>query len=424
MHYVWQHRLFPARGLQTVDGRRLSVINPGLHNTDAGPDFFNATVTIDGQTWVGNVEIHVKASDWFHHRHDSDRAYDSVILHVVDIDDTPVKRPDGQIIPQMRMPCSPNLNAHFHHLTDSSVFGLPCSDRFGELESIYLTDWLTSLGYERMLAKAERVGSTAESLHGDWEAAAFITVARAMGFGVNNDPMEQLARSIGYRIMHKCSRSQRSAEALLLGCAGFLDNIAVCRGTYPSALKEEYLFLRNKFSLDNVARPLWKMSRMRPGNSPQRRLATLAALMWREESLVSRLSEIDGVESARSIFTLPLTGYWADHYNLTGEPCASAAGMSAASADGLIINAVVPILHAYGTAVGRFELSDLAIELLEELKSESNRIVKMFEASGIKSRDAFTSQALIQLRREYCEKQKCLYCRIGHRLLSAKALRP
>ena len=424
MHYVWQHRLFPTAGLQTVDGQRIAVINPGVHNTDAGPDFFNATVKIDDRIWVGNVEIHVRASDWKRHGHDGDKAYDSVILHVVDIDDMPVKRPDGQVIPQLRLPCSSNLNSEYHTLTDSAPSALPCAAKLSEIDPIYHTDWIASLGFERLHAKADRALQLLDNLHGDWEGVAFITLARAMGFGVNNEPFERLARSIGPKIMQKCSHSLATAEALLLGRAGFLDQFRPGDDSYGSALKEEYLFLCRKFDLPAPPQLAWKMSRMRPGNSPQRRLATLAHILTRESSIMSRITEVDEVEKARELFIGDLTGFWADHYSLTGIPCTSSAGMSVSSANILIINALAPLLHAYGTLTGQSALEDRAVRFLEDLKPEDNKITKMFDACGIKCRDAFTSQALIQLRREYCEKRKCLYCRIGHRLLSARALRP
>ena len=424
MHYVWQHRLFPSSNLQTVDGRRITVINPGRHNTDAGPDFFNATVKIDDHTWVGNIEIHVKASDWYRHKHDTDAAYDSVILHVVDIDDTTVKRPDGQVIPQLRLPCSSMLNSDFHALADSAPHSLPCAQRLSEIKPIHITDWITSLGYERLLAKADRLTGLLKHLNGDWETTAFAAISRALGFGVNNEPFEMLARAIEPVIMRKCAHSLLSAEALLLGQAGFLESFRPGDGSYGSKLREEYLFLRNKFELSGPLRLNWKMSRMRPGNTPQRRLATLAHIVVRGEgSLMSKFIDAETVETLRGIFTESLTGFWANHYTLTGAQTQPTPGMSVAAADILIINAVVPLLHAYGTLTGQLHFHDRAIRILELLKPEANHITKLFDACGIKCNDAFSSQALIHLRREYCERQKCLYCRIGHRLLSTRALR-
>lgn len=425
MHYVWQHRLIPSVRLYTVDGQHLTIINPGLHNTDAGPDFFNATVKIGENTWVGNIEIHVRASDWYKHRHDSDPAYDSVILHVVDIDDMPVKRTDGQVIPQFRMPCSTNLNADFHSLADMSPTSLPCASEFQRIDKIYMTDWISALGHERVLGKSQRVIDLLDSLAGNWEGVAFYSLARAMGFGVNNEPFERLARSIGPKIMAKCSHSTLTAEALLLGRAGFLESFTPGEGSYGAKLKEEYLFLCRKFQFSALPLQLgWKMSRMRPGNSPQRRLATLANILSRRQSLFSSMIEAEEIEDARKLFMTELSGFWHNHYTLTSaENYLSSSGMSTASANLLIINTLVPVIHAYGTLTGNHELIDRAFQFLEDLKPEENKITKLFEGCGIKIGDAFTSQAFIQLRREYCEKSKCLYCRIGHRLLSHVSLR-
>lgn len=222
MQYVWQHRLWNPAGMSTVDGRAVRVIDPGLLNTGAGPDFFNAKVSIDGELWAGNVEIHYRASDWRRHGHDNDPAYDSVILHVVDKDDMPVRRHDGMIIPQMRMPCSPEFSRHCSALMGASPSGLPCASVIAAMPGVYLTDWVTALGYERVYRKSDHLADLARRLKGDWEEVAYITLARAMGFGVNNDTFERLAMSLPLKFLRKHADSPfRSRRCCLAkrGCS-------------------------------------------------------------------------------------------------------------------------------------------------------------------------------------------------------------
>lgn len=422
MHYVWQHRLFPTNRLATVDGQRVSIIDPGIHNTDSGPDFFNATVEINGQTWVGNIEIHVKASDWYRHGHDKNKAYDSVILHVVDYDDSPVKRTDGTTIPQMRMPCSTGLSTEIHRLTDTSANELPCARQIAQMPQIYITDWLSSLAYERVQDKVERIEHWLNKYTCDWEETCYITLSRSLGFGINSESFERLARSTPMRFMRKHADSILSLEALLFGQAGFLDTIDPA-DSYAGRLKTEYTFLSKKFGLRKPDSLGWKLSRMRPQTFPYRRIALLAQVIHNGFSLMSQILDVRNADDARRLFNISLSGFWSCHYTFTGARTAYPINLSRSSVDILIINSVVPLLYAYSIATGDTPRSDIAIEILHELHPESNAIVNLFNSAGIKCPDAFTTQALIQLRRQYCEKHKCLYCRIGHRMLSSASVR-
>jgi hypothetical protein len=422
MQYVWQHRLFNPSGLKTVDGRSLTIINPGQLNTDAGPDFFNATIEIDRQKWVGNIEIHVRASDWFRHKHDRDRAYDNVILHVVDNDDMIIKRADGSPIPQMQLSCSPTLNADYHHLTDTSPAQLSCADAISQIPKVFITDWIDALAYERIQQKSDRIDTLVKNSAGDWEQASYITVARSLGFSTNSDPFERLARATPIRFLRKHSDSIITLEAFLFGQAGLLEKIS-STDSYASGLAREYKFLVNKFGLRRPDFLGWKMSKMRPQNFPYRRIALLAQMIFDGYSIMSKIAAIQSIDDARKIFNHKLTGYWVNHYTFSGQTIPYDINLSRASIDLLIINAAVPLLYSYSIAHGDLDRAEFAVELLHQLKPESNSMITMFANNGIKSPDAFTSQALIQLRREYCEKRKCLFCRIGHRHLARCAIR-
>lgn len=425
MQYIWQHRLWPSEDMSTVDGERVQVIDPGRLNTDSGPDFFNAKIRIGRDMWAGDVEIHVNASDWHRHRHDGDPAYESVILHVVGRDDTQIKRHDGRVIPQMRMPCAPDFSQSYNRLVENaSSFRLPCENEIKSMPPVKIHSWLDSLAFERLYRKSERIETLLKESSGDWESACYVTMARGLGFGLNSEPFERLALATPLRILHKHCDSQLSMEAMLFGQSGLLDN-AKDDDAYVGLLKREYAFLANKFSLKKPVQLGWKMSRMRPPNFPHRRIAFLAALLFGGFRLMSRIASATSLEDARKLFAVELTGYWASHYTFgSAMESHTPTALGRPSVDTLIINVVVPMLYAYGCAVDNAGLTNLATSMLQGLGPEQNSVVRLFKEHGIECDDAFTSQALIQLRREYCETKKCLFCRIGHQYLSIRSKIP
>ena len=405
---------------QTVDGSRLTIIDQGRLNTDAGPDFFNAKVRIGDETWVGNVEIHVRASDWFRHHHDTDPAYDTVILHVVEKDDIAIHRPDGSVIPQVVMPFAENFSRLYDEFVNNPASQLPCAPYLADIPSIHVTSWIEALAYERINAKCERILGILDHSAGDWEQACFVILARTLGFGVNNDAFESVARSLPLPFLGKHSDSLLSLEALLFGQAGVLD-VAADHVPYLEQLKNEYAFLTNKFQLRPPELQI-KMARMRPQNFPHRRLALLAHFCHGGFRLMARIAAAQTTDEARAIFDIPLTGFWANHYTFTSPADADMRVLSQRTIDSIIINTVVPLAVTFFRYNGDSAAADRAMRMLDEIRSESNSVVDLFLKAGLKCRDAFTSQALIQLRREYCEKRKCLYCRFGHRMLAQKAI--
>lgn len=427
MQYVWQHRLWPKSRLQTVDGRPIHIIDTGKLNPDSGPDFFNAKINIDGRLWAGDVEIHVRASDWHRHGHSDDPAYDSVILHVVDRDDTLITRSNGETIPQMQMACTPDFSARYSALVDSADRNLPCASVITETPPLYLTDWFTALAFERLHAKADRIFSLLERLQSDWESVAYVTLSRGLGFSVNSEPFERLALSTPLLFIGKHRDSLLTIEAILFGQSGLLDRAASQpdAGTdhYLQRLRQEYAFIAHKFGLRRPESLGWKLARMRPPNFPQRRIATLAAILHSTPHILSRCLGIESLEQAADFFQTPFSGYWAERFTF-GRPSTQAPlSLSRASVAGLVINAVVPLQFAYADAHADNELSDRAVALLQSIPPERNSIVTLFQQFGVDPRDAFHTQSLIQLRRQYCEQRKCLYCRIGHRMLAARVPR-
>ncbi|MCI6078842.1 MAG: DUF2851 family protein [Bacteroidales bacterium] len=420
MQYVWKHRLWRSEDMVTNTGKKVRVVDPGLLNTDAGPDFFNAKIEIDGHMWVGNVEMHYRATDWKRHHHDSDKAYDSVILHVVAKDDAPVRRTNGELIPQLVLEVSPQFNADYASLVGATI-EVPCATKIKQVPHLTIVEWVEGLAFERLHGKVERIHQLLDSFNGSWEDVCYVTLARNFGFGINNDAFERLARRTPLRLLGKHSDSVLQIEALLFGQAGMLDAQKPGMDSYYNQLCTEYAFLSNKFQLTPMEKESWKLFRIRPQNFPYRRIAMLAQFIEGGFRMMNRILEAEGEKEMRSLFEVELSGYWTKHYTF-GKPNERATStLSRSSTDIILINTVAPLLYAYGELTGNYEMTDKAIKLLEDLRAESNSIVSHFVAYGIDCPDALTSQALVQLKREYCDARKCIYCKIGHHLLSKAA---
>lgn len=420
MQYVWKHRLWRSEDMVTNTGKKVRVVDPGLLNTDAGPDFFNAKIEIDGHMWVGNVEMHYRATDWKRHHHDSDKAYDSVILHVVAKDDAPVRRTNGELIPQLVLEVSPQFNADYASLVGATI-EVPCATKIKQVPHLTIVEWVEGLAFERLHGKVERIHQLLDSFNGSWEDVCYVTLARNFGFGINNDAFERLARRTPLRLLGKHSDSVLQIEALLFGQAGMLDAQKPGMDSYYNQLCTEYAFLSNKFQLTPMEKESWKLFRIRPQNFPYRRIAMLAQFIEGGFRMMNRILEAEGEKEMRALFEVELSGYWSKHYTF-GKPNERAtATLSRSSTDIILINTVAPLLYAYGELTGNYEMTDKAIKLLEDLRAESNSIVSHFVAYGIDCPDALTSQALVQLKREYCDARKCIYCKIGHHLLSKAA---
>lgn len=421
--YLWKFRLL-APGLTTTDGRRVTVVNPGRHNHDAGPDFSGARIRIDGQEWAGNVEVHVRASDWFRHGHDSDPAYGNVILHVVGINDARIPDGNGGFIPQLTATFPEQFVALYARLAEK-ISDVECSDLLPSLPPLAVTSWLDILAVERMQQKSRRVLDTLELVDGDWERTCFITLARALGFGLNSEPLEMLARSIPLKFLSRHSDDITQLEALLLGQAGLLDTSVHIFDEYYQLLCREYFFLARKYGLKPMRRDIWKFARTRPQNFPTRRIAMLAQAVSGGFSLLSRILETGAdSEALTELFGWSLSGYWADHIDFDQPGSRLPLTLSKANIDLLLINLVAPLLYAYGASRGDPDLAERGLDLWSELDAENNSIIRRWKAAGISCTCATDSQALLQLRKEYCDRNRCLDCRFGHTLLRSASHNP
>lgn len=414
--YLWKYRLLPPR-LKTVDGQRLRVVNPGVLNRDSGPDFSGARITIDDQDWAGNVEVHVKASDWFAHGHDKDPAYDSVILHFVAISDRRIPDREGGNITQLAYQIPDPFIRLYAHLAEK-IAAVKCEPYLNLLHPLTVTDWLDTLSVERMQQKASRILDEVEHSQGDWQHACFVSFARALGFSLNSLPLEMLARSLPLSILAKHSDDIFQLEALLFGQAGMLDTSQHIFDEYYQRLCREYFFLAHKYGLRPMRSDIWKFTRTRPQNFPTRRIALLAQSLAGGFSMLARILDRDcDYESAPALFDFTLSGYWSEHLDFDRPSPRLPAVLSEANVDLLIINFVAPMLYAYGASHGDAEMAERGLDFWNEIEPENNTYIRQWRNAGIDSKSATDSQALLQLRKEYCDRSRCLECRFGHALL-------
>lgn len=417
LHYVWKHKIFPLQPLRTTAGQRVEVIDPGLPNRNAGPDFFNAKLKIDGTLWAGNVEIHALASDWFRHGHSADKAYDSVILHVVGEDDGEVLRADGSVMPQLVLTCPDEVRARYDELLAFDKRP-PCQQILPALSKLTVHAWFSALQAERLEQKTEAITHRLSLCNQDWEAAFFVTLARNFGFGLNGDVFEAWALRVPLRAVDKHRDQLFQVEAIFFGQAGLLDE--ALDDAYYRQLQHEYRYLQHKFELP-APLPVeqWRMLRLRPYNFPYLRLAQLASLYQQRPSLFSQLMEAETPEAAKKLLTVVPSVYWEEHYSFHKASTRSRKQVGQGTLDLLLINTVVPFLYAYGRHKMNETLCNRALYFLETLKAEHNHITRFWENSGlpVPLATAADSQALIQLQKEYCDKKECLRCRFGYEYL-------
>lgn len=391
LHYAWKYRLLPLKQLVTTDGREVEILNPGMSNTDAGPDFFDAKIRIDGMVWAGNVEIHLRASDWYRHGHQQDKAYNNVILHVVQDADMDVETEGGKRPPQLVMPIPDKLKQNYDMLLTTMDYPR-CHRKVPEIPLLVVHSWMDALLCERLMERSDRVLARLNETQGDWARALMVTLSRSFGFSLNGDVFERWGRLLP---LHACSKHRDDIfqlEALFLGTAGLLDKVK------DEKLAAEYRYLAHKFGLtETLEEKDWRYMRTRPQNFPHVRLLQLAQIYQRGTAELSLLLDAKDVKSLRKCFALK--------------------GLSQNAIDLLIINTIVPVLYAYGRQHNNELYKHRGLSLLEELKAEKNYILRQWQACGLTVETAADSQALIQLKREYCDRKDCLRCRFGYELL-------
>ena len=424
LHYIWKHKMFPLHELQTTDGETVEVIDPGLHNTNAGPDFFNAKVKIGSTLWVGNVEIHDRATDWFLHKHDHDPRYNNVILHVCGEVDGEAVTDSGKRLSQMRLDVPEHVACQYRELCSTDAYP-PCYKIIPKLSPLTFHSWMSALQTERLEQKTRAIEERVRRCDGSWESAYFVTMARNFGFGINGEAFEQWAYSIPLHSVDHHRDDLFQIEAFFMGQAGLLEETAIPSHYREEALKEgyfaklrnEYLYLQHKFGLTPVNANIWRFLRLRPQNFPHIRISQMATIYHQRKASLSALTDCKTIDEARQLFDTQVTPYWATHYTFGSTSTKSNKHISPASVNLLMINTLVPMLFAYGKHKMNENLCERAFSFLEQLKAENNAIVRMWQECGLTVGNAGDSQALIQLKKEYCDRKDCLRCRFGYEYL-------
>ena len=418
LHYIWKYKLYTNSLFISSDGDEIEIIDTGILNTHAGPDFFNAKIKVDNKTWAGNIEIHKTSSDWERHKHHTDPAYNSIILHVVQKIDCDVYNQQNRKIPQIEIDIPTKVASNYSQLLSSS-FTIPCTNKLEGIPKIHLNNWLYALLVERLERKTNDIYTLLDKFNNSWDETFYVLLTRNFGFGLNSDVFERLALSLPYFYIQKHSDSIFQVEALLFGQAGLLEDDTLL-DDYFLQLKKEYHFLRKKYTLNNLDGFLFKSLRVRPQGFPQVRIAQLAAVLQQSKRLFSHILDKEDENLLRLFFHINASEYWQTHYTFDKPSKKRTKYLGDTSINVILINTVVPILFAYGKKNDIEKYCTRALRILEDLKPERNSLVTEFMKYGVKPLNAADTQALIQLRKEYCEQHKCLYCKIGYQILSGK----
>ncbi|MEM9679331.1 MAG: DUF2851 family protein [Bacteroidota bacterium] len=419
LHYVWKHQKFSTLSLQATDQKAICIKHPGLHNMDSGPDFFNAQIAIDDQLWAGNVEIHLKSSDWYAHYHETNPAYDNVILHVVWEHDTEVFRNSNEIIPTLVLkPFVANtVLLNYNNLIETSRTWINCEHSFGSIDDFIMENWLERLYVERLEQKATIIEKLLEQSQNDWEAVLFKMIAKNFGAKVNSDAFLSIAQSFDYSIVRKLQHDALQLEALFFGQAGLLDDNV--EGGYYKTLQKLYRYNKHKFSLHQKGTIPVKFFRLRPNNFPTIRLSQLAALYKMHNQLFSKCIEATCINDFYKIFKVSVSEFWTSHYTFSTVSKTSKKELTDSFIDLLVINTIIPLQFCYAKHQGR-TIDNQIFDLLKQIRLERNTVVSKFLDLKVLPNHALTSQALLQLKHEYCNYNKCLQCAVGHSIVGKK----
>ncbi len=420
VQFVWQHKLLQVGNFTTVMGTSLSVTNYGILNHDSGPDFLNAQLFMDGQTWAGAIEIHIKASAWKLHKHTNDKNYNNVILHVVwEFDGYHALRHDGTVIPtlEIKQLVDENLLQNYQQLSEQLNL-VACHKHPVKTYEVQMQSAYHRALADRLILKSEKIMDLAMQTKFDWQNVFYITTSRYLGMKVNTQPMEDLAKRTPNELLAKNRHNFLLLEALLFGQAGFLDSPAI--DEYHGKLKEEYNFLKNKYTLQSMSVLEWKFGKLRPPNFPTLRIAQLAALVYSQWHLFSKIIEIKNIAQLKKEFNSQPSNYWLNHYKFGNETTKKVGSLGETSIYSILINVVSPILFAYGKYKNQENLVQRAFDLLELLPAEDNKFTRHYNTLGFANNNAYDSQAILGLKENYCEPKQCLKCAIGVKVLSRK----
>ena len=418
LHYIYKHKAFDTSQLKTAKGEVIHINQLGQHNFNAGPDFFNAQISIDDQLWAGNVEIHVKSSDWFVHSHEIDTAYDNVILHVVWDYDTEIFRKDNSEIPTLELKhyVNKNLIESYRKLMNSKSW-INCESSFPEIESFIMENWLERLYIERLECKSEDINQLLKVSNNDWEAVLFKMLTKNVGLKVNGESFFSLAKSFDFSIVRKLQKDNLDLEALFFGQTDLLNDDI--QDTYYIELQKRYQFLKHKFKLSNEGVIPLQFFRLRPPNFPTIRLSQLASLYHNRSHLFSEIIVAKSKEEIYKLFHIEASEFWKTHFTFSKSSALSKKPLSKSFIDLLLINTIIPLQFSYAKTNGKV-IEDQVFNFIRQVGIEKNSVVSKFLELNSFDKNALSSQALLQLKQIYCDKNKCLQCAIGNSLIVKK----
>ena len=421
LHFLWKYGLYDRYKLRDNEGNLITVISPGEYNRDAGPDFFNARISVAGTIWAGNIEMHVKSSHFNTHGHSSNPLYDNVILHVVAENDKRVYNSKGEEFFTTELIFDKSLIEKYNRLINNP-YVIACQDDVGKIDRIQQRNWLEALAIERLEEKSVSALKIFSETNSNWEETFYRLLARYFGFRVNTEPFERLARAVPLNIIRKHADNRFQIESLLYGTAGLLDEGLfenALNDSYYKDLIKEYKILSAKYSLQPLDGWIWKFAKLRPPNFPTIRISQLAGLLANSTGLFSRILEAENISDLTGVFKPEASKYWNDHYVFGSKSKGKPKKAGAQAEDIILINSVIPAIYSYGKARDMVCYTEKAARFLESIKAENNTVIKDWIKAGVKPDSALISQALLQLREHYCRKRKCLECRIGFKLISS-----
>jgi hypothetical protein len=418
LHYVWRFKKFDFSNLKTTTNQLVNVINAGQYTQLAGPDFFNSQIEIEGQKWAGNVEIHIKSSDWYVHNHERNNNYDNVILHVVWEHDTEIFRKDNSEIPVLELKnyVSKQILDNYEQLMQPKSW-IFCEKQIATVSKFVFQNWQERLFFERLERKAKPIADLLQLSNNNWEAVLFVMLAKNFGLNTNGTIFMDVAQNIPFGIVRKEGFEVENLEALLFGMSGLLETDF--EDNYCKDLKFKFLYLLQKHQLERKYVEPVQFFKHRPDNFPTIRLAQLAGLYATHQNLFSKIIQSKSMDDIYKIFEINASDYWQNHYQFDKESPKKRKKLSTSFIDLLVINTIIPFQFAYAKSQNK-TISENIIALLQGILAEKNGIVDKFSSFGIKSENAFESQALIQLKNEYCLNSKCLQCAVGTDLLKSK----
>lgn len=412
LHFVWKYKLLKPVELKTTTSESVEIIDQGQHNQDAGPDFLAAKIRINGTLWAGNVEIHTKSDDWYKHHHDQDETYKNVILHVVFKHNKEVQDIHNNNIPVLEISSYLQDGVYERYeLFMVSHTWIPCANYLDQANNLIISNWINRMLIERLESKSNEMIEFHKYFNYDWDKTFYYFLAKSFGFKNNSTPFGILAQRTPLNLLMKHRDNLTVIEALLFGQAGLLEEEFL--DAYPSLLKKEYSFLKHKYTLEHMDGSTWMFGKLRPPNFPTIRISQFAQLIHRSGRLFSKLLEAKTVKEIHTILQVKGSPYWDNHYRFDKVSRKTSKNLGESSVDNIIINTVCPLKFIYGRDKMKPGISDSAIDLLTQIPPENNTIVKNWKHTGIKAKNAAESQALIQLKKNYCTLKKCLNCAIG-----------